>query len=72
MSRSSPGGVDGRIAAAVALTELANSFKAFREDVSIRVGEGDFDLSERLLFCICSFSGDHDRDWRAGEWYAVL
>lgn len=72
VSRNSAGGVDGRMAAAVALTELAKSFKAFREDVNMRVGEGDFDRSDALLLCICSFSGDHDRDRRADGWQAVL
>lgn len=72
MSRNSAGGVDGRIAAAVALTEFAKSFKAFREDVNMREGEGDFARSDALPLCICPFSGDHDRDWRADGWQAVL
>lgn len=62
MPCNSAGGVVGRMETAVALTEFANSFKALREDCNMRIGDGDFALSDTLPFCICSFSGDHDRD----------
>jgi hypothetical protein len=67
MSRENAGEDDGRMVAAVALTELANSFRALREEVNMRVGEGGFDRRDSLPFCTRSLSGDHGRDGRAGD-----